>query len=473
MRTASMLTALMRTALPSGVRWGATQQSRVLATRLASALGVAGISVGARGRRALVAASWVSACLSCLAGALVDPARRLPLISSAFAAWWPTLLIGVGLAAVLSARSHTVRLLGRHRQLLSSGGSRATGLVIGLSAPDYPILIVIGAQAARLATPSGAWLVLAVLLAIVIPPLRAAGRSATRTGRTPWLPAVLAGIAMLIHATERLLHTPGHRWPSIVPSHGWAVLAAAACTAVVGASTMLAAHWLGRRRLAPRSTRMDRQAASIVMTAVATSWAVQFVLETVGRTDFVPAVPLLTSFIAALLLRTRLARYLSPEARGYGLFLLRDVAGAGGRVLRWYALNAVLLLAPTMAVAAFQLLMAGAPATGLLLATLFAVEVVGDVVVVQRKTVVLPAGRLDEIGLTSRSGLASAGCFAVAVTAVGVVGFNTPFQFSNVTSVASVSALLAGTAALLAILAHLDTPGWLNGLSATRVELMQ
>lgn len=463
--------ALTRAALPSGVRWGVTQQSRVMAVRLTAALSVVGITVGVRGRRLLVAASWATAWSALVAGAFADPARALPLTAPALAPWWPALLTAVGLVAVLSARSRAVRLLGRHRQLLSTGGPRAAGLVVGLLALEYPILLLVAAQAARLATAGATWLVLATLMAVALPPLLAADGRAT--GRRLWLSAALAGISTLVHISDGVLAAVMNGWSTSAPGGSRPILIAAVWAASAGALTMLAAHGLGRWRLAPRSSGTEREAGAIVMTGVAASWTGQFVLDAVGRAEFVPAVPLLTSFAVALLLRTRLARYLSPEARGYGLFLLMDVPGAGARVLRHYAVNAAFLLTPTMLAAAWQLLAAGSPATVLLLAALFAVELAGDVVVVQRHTVVLPASNLDQIGLMSRGGLAATGCFAVAVTAIGVVGFNTPFDFGNPVSVWWVSALLGVTATLLALLAVLDTPGWLTGLTATRVELTQ
>lgn len=466
--------ALVCAPVLSGARWGATQQSRVTAAHLAAALSVVGIILGTRVRTLLVAASWASAWLVVVAGTFSDPARTLHLAVPALVPWWPTLLTAVGLAAVLSARGHALRLLRRHRQLLSADGPRSAGLVVGLLALEYPILLLVAAQAARLTTAAGAWLVLAALLAAVMPPMMAAGHRAPGTpGRRLWLPAVLAGIALLMQVADGLLPAAGGRWPTSLPAPGWPITTAAACAAAAGASTMLTARWLGRRRLAPRSGRMERAAGVIVLAGVALSWSGQAVLEAVGRAELVPGVPLLASFAVALLLRTRLARYLSPEARGYGLFLLRDVPGADARIHRHYTVNALVLLAPTMAAAAVQLVVAGWPATVLLLATLFVVELVGDVVVVQRHTVVVPAGDLDQLGLMSRGGLAAAGCFVLSVTAGGVIGFNTPFHFGDPASVLGVCALLGGTAALLAVRAVLDTPGWLAGLTATRVEVTQ
>lgn len=455
-------------AVSSGVRWGATHESRLIGRRIQSALGIIGVRPSAGARRVMVGLAWAGGYLGLIAGSLADPVRLLPTIAPWLAPWWSTLLVAAGLAVAAGSHSRSRRSIRRHRQLLSTGRGRGVGLIAGLSLAEYPALAVVAAQSVRCGTPATLLLAVAMLAAVATPLVCAwavaGGHVLGRWTVTAWASALTAaGLQCLMVFTST-----GPDALAAVRLGPWA--SAVAISLLAASVTVWVARGLGRTRLAPRSAHADRQAGVLTAAGLGIGWMLQEILAATPWAAVRPAAPLLAAFAVALLLRTRHVRFTSPEARGYGLFLVRDASGMSGRVLRHYAVNAMLLLAPTMIATAAQLLLIGAAPTLMLLLALWALEVAGDVVVVQRRAAVLPAHALNTLGLASRSGLAAAGCFAVAATATGVAGFQTPFHFDDPTAVAGVAGLLLASAALLTVLAALDSSGWLEDLKITRPE---
>lgn len=121
-------------------------------------------------------------------------------------------------------------------------------------------------------------------------------------------------------------------------------------TALMAAATYALVTWLGRGRLGPRHPAARRLGTAIVMVSSAVMWVGALALDqSVRWSRLTDHVALAAPMVSLLLLRSRFVRFTSVEALGYGIFLARQCGTEPGRMIRHYRLNAMMLIAPSLA----------------------------------------------------------------------------------------------------------------------------
>ncbi|MEV7605888.1 hypothetical protein AB0N65_10670 [Paenarthrobacter sp. NPDC089322] len=182
-----------------------------------------------------------------------------------------------------------------------------------------------------------------------------------------------------------------------------------------------------------------------------------------------PFVSIALFFLGLVMFRSSFSRISSPEALGYGLFLVRLAPDHIRPLLFRSLLTSVAMVIPLILVLMLFLFINGYLQAALLLGSLFILETSIDALITQRRTAVLPASHIQQLAQKSKVGLGAALCAGVAVVFSGILGAVTPVPTENPWLGMAAGALVL-VAVLLTAIVFTDAPAWLRELSATETE---
>lgn len=444
-----------------GVRGSHLNEFRRRRIRLASLSAALGIPMTGRVTAWAVAASQLLTVAVILFGLAWIPARS-GLRSFGIPVEAPTIAAALGVLLALGLLKARRRYSSTRTSWIGVSGGMDVGMRAGAVSLDIGLALMLLVQNLRWHEPENLLAAGALVLSTMVVAWPVRGHFVSVSSA--------ASIVLILACLATVVAT-GHRAAGLFQDQTTTLLQAGAvvCAALLaGGGSVLAYRWCAPAdSLRSRGLYLDlglRASLLVVLPA-----AVMVVVDLTLWRDATPYVGLAAFFLLLLFFRAALARVLSPEGLGYGLFLLRLTPETiRPVVLRSIALALMVLLVPVVLFAAILLIRSG-PVVVILLFALVVLEICTDAFIIQRSTAVLPARSISKLAQKSKAGLGAAVCAAVAITFSGVLGAAGP-QVVGTTSLLVAAGALMVVAMVLAGLTVYDAPTWIKDLAATETE---
>lgn len=194
-----------------------------------------------------------------------------------------------------------------------------------------------------------------------------------------------------------------------------------------------------------------------------------FVAQLTAWPTVAPFVALVVFFLGLVVYRSSFARISSPEALGFGLFLVRlRPDWARSIIFRSSVTSAAMVIPMTLALAGV-LIMNQSASIALLLCALVLLEMSIDALIIQRRTAVMPASHISALPQRSKAGVGAAVCAGLSFVFSGILGTVMP-EGIDTTWLFVISGSLVLVAVLLIALVVFDAPEWLREISCTETE---